>query len=325
MPFRHFFTGILTMAVLLLVTTSGWAVFGEDIERPQPKFIQEGEDWIAELIPRGKSTRVQIRFHAEGGTLAEPVPKIFGEADGPKIDIKNYRSGFYVVNMTPDQKGGEMALSMGSTYFNSATDIWGVTQRATRTWGTTGVITTSVKGEPTTLRFVVQDGSVLDEDGEANGRIQVVIGPRDHFWGYAIGTLVIRFFGVFLVLGILMIGMIISGKVFQALEKTKHPASPLLPDGDEPDELYVPGDLDSLDASTELESPASGPDPVQEVSPAVAAAIGLALHLHGKGSAAPRTLSSASSVPASSNWSFSGRTQIMADRRGALGRVQHKK
>lgn len=305
------------MAALLLATTSGWAVFGEDIERPQPKFTQEGADWIAELIPRGKSTRVQIRFHAEGGTLAEPVPKIFGETDGPKIDIKNYRSGFYVVNMTPDQKGGEISLSLSSSYFNSATDIWGVTERSSKTWGTTGVVTTSIKGEPTALRFVVQDGSLLDEDGEANGQIQVVIGPRDHFWGYAIGTLVIRFFGVFLVLGILMIGMIISGKVFQALEKAKHPAVPTFPDG--------PGDLDGLDEPAELESPALGPDPVQEVSPAMAAAIGLALHLHRKTATTPRVFSAESPVPATSNWSFAGRTQIMADRRGALGRVQHKK
>lgn len=316
MPFKQFFTGILTMALLVLVTTSGWAAFGEDIERPKPTFVQEGVDWIAELIPRGKSTRVQIRFHAKGGILAEPVPKIFGETDGPKIDVKNYRSGFFVVNMTPDQKGGEMALSLSSSYFNSATDIWGVTERVSKTWGTTGVVARIVKGEPAVLTFTVQDGSTLDEDGQADGKIQVIIAPRDHFWGYAIGTLVIRFFGVFLVLGILMIGMILSGKVFQALEKTKQPSAPVMPD--------EPGDLDQLADSTELESPAPGSDPVQGVSPAMAAAIGLALHLHWKTAATPRTLPSATPVPATSNWSLSGRNRLMSDRMSAFDRVQKK-
>lgn len=38
-------------------------------------------------------------------------------------------------------------------------------------------------------------------------------------WGYAIGTLFIRFFGIFLVLSALMLGMIVSGKIFAAMDR----------------------------------------------------------------------------------------------------------
>ena len=55
----------------------------------------------------------------------------------------------------------------------------------------------------------------------ANGRIQLIGGPKDYFWSYALGTLVVRFFGVFLVLSMLMIGMLSAGQLFIALEKRR--------------------------------------------------------------------------------------------------------
>ena len=69
--------------------------------------------------------------------------------------------------------------------------------------------------------MTVKDGGPNDADGVANGKIILNGGPSDDFWGYAVGTLFIRFFGVFLVLGILMIGMIICGKFFEAADKRK--------------------------------------------------------------------------------------------------------
>ncbi len=39
------------------------------------------------------------------------------------------------------------------------------------------------------------------------------------FWSFAISTLIIRFVGIFIVLGILQVGMQIAGRVFQSLEK----------------------------------------------------------------------------------------------------------
>ncbi len=63
------------------------------------------------------------------------------------------------------------------------------------------------------------DGGELDSDGIVDGRIQIIGGPKDYFWSYAIGTLVVRLFGIFLVLSMLMIGMLAAGQVFIAIAK----------------------------------------------------------------------------------------------------------
>lgn len=44
-------------------------------------------------------------------------------------------------------------------------------------------------------------------------------------WGYAISTLVIRFVGIFVVLGVLQVIMVITGRVFTRLEAKKVSAS----------------------------------------------------------------------------------------------------
>jgi hypothetical protein len=303
MKLRHLCTGVIIVAIMLLPCGRVWAAFGEDIERPQPKFTEDSGDWTAELIPRGKSSSIKIRFHVEGGTLAEPAPKVFTDADMPKIDLKNYRSGFFVLDVIPSTSGGEVKISIASSYFNSATDIWGVTERGSRTWGSTQPVNTGGKDIENSLSFTVRDGSVLDEDGVANGHIQVVIGPRDHFWGYALGTLLIRFFGVFLVLGVLEIGMLISGKIFQSMDKKASQAS------GQPVEL-LPDQL------------ADGDETPVELPSAVAAAIAIALHLHSQSG---QTMSLADSqTGSSSTWSEFGRSQCMADRMSAFDRIQRK-
>ena len=265
---------IWTLAAALLLAAYGslWAAFGEDIEKPKPVFTQEGTDWVTELIPRGKSTPIQIRFHVDGGMLSKPAGTDFTDADRPNINWKNYRSGFFLLDIIPAAPGGEVTLTLSSNYFTSPTDIWGFTERKTRTWGTIGITTKSVEGGSTAISSVIRDGSVLDEDGTVDGKIQIIIGPRDSFWGYALGTLVIRFFGVFLVLSILMIGMMLSGKVFASADAKKaaagpapSPASSAAPARKEP-EAYVPE-----------------PAPVAEIPADVAAAIGLGIHLYTNG------------------------------------------
>ena len=67
----------------------------------------------------------------------------------------------------------------------------------------------------------MQDGGNLDADGAADGQIRLVGGPRDSFWGYALGTLFIRFFGIFFVLSLLMIGMFASGWIFTLLDRIR--------------------------------------------------------------------------------------------------------
>jgi hypothetical protein len=270
MRFKQLYIGIVVTAVLVMMNSTGWAAFGEDIEKPKPVFKQEGTDWVTELVPRGKSVPIQIRFHVDGGMLSKPADTDFTDANRPNINWKNYRSGYFLLDMIPAAPGGEVSLTLSSAYFTSATDIWGFTDRKTNTWGTIDIKTKTVKGQPTSISSVIRDGSVLDEDGAADGKIQVIIGPRDSFWGYAIGTLIIRFFGVFLVLGVLMIGMLLSGKVFESIDAKKKAAVP------EPTPAPAP-------VRREPEAVEPEPVPVEEIPADVAAAIGLGIHLYTNG------------------------------------------
>jgi hypothetical protein len=131
----------------------------------------------------------------------------------------------------------------------------------------------------------------LDSDGASNGEIVLIVGPKDSFWGYALGTLLIRFFGVFLVLGVLQAGMLLAGQVFQALdwrqEAPKITAATAAA-AEEPEELS-----DTIEAEA-------------------ATAIAVALHLHLAALQASAALN-LSQLDASS-WARQGRTQIMRDR-----------
>lgn len=306
--FRHLCTGILTAAIMMLPCKSAWAAFGEDIEAPRPKFTQENGDWIAQLIPRGKSTSVKIRFQVAGGTIASVALKEFAENEMPQIDMKNFRSGCYITEITPGSDG-EAALSVGSDYFTSATELWGPKEKASLTWGTTAAINVAGANRLNTLTFNVRDGGHLDADGLTDGRITVILGPRDSFWGYALGTLFIRFFGVFLVLGVLMAGMIGSGRVFQWIDARAKPAKPGQP-------------AEGLPAEPESDSEEMDDAPAA-VPSALVAAVAVALHLH---TSSGRTLSLGdSAAQATSSWSLTGRTQLMADRMSAFDRVQRNK
>ena len=48
------------------------------------------------------------------------------------------------------------------------------------------------------------------------------MGPETIDWGYAISTLVIRFVGIFVVLGILQVVMQITGRIFAYLDAKKN-------------------------------------------------------------------------------------------------------
>jgi hypothetical protein len=49
----------------------------------------------------------------------------------------------------------------------------------------------------------------------------LLMGPEAVDWGYAISTLVIRFVGIFVVLGILQLVMLITGRIFAYLDGKK--------------------------------------------------------------------------------------------------------
>ncbi len=152
------------------------------------------------------------------------------------------------------------------------------------------------------MTVTLRDGGPLDADGKIDGHILAVIGPRDSFWGYALGTLLIRFFGVFIVLGVLLLGMLISGKIFQILEARalRPSAEPL------------------LTAALEAAQPASAP----AVTPEAVAAIALAIHLN---SAPVHAQAPTHAHPKpTSAWALFGRGKLMGDRMPVFDRIQKK-
>jgi hypothetical protein len=86
MRLRHRRFWLLMLPLLLSPGGRAWAAFGEDAEKPRPEFSQEEGDWIARLIPRGKSTSVQIRFQAVGGALENVAEQAFAEGSEPDLD-----------------------------------------------------------------------------------------------------------------------------------------------------------------------------------------------------------------------------------------------
>jgi len=52
------------------------------------------------------------------------------------------------------------------------------------------------------------------------------MGPETVDWGYAISTLIIRFVGIFVVLGVLQAVMQITGRVFARLDARQKDAKP---------------------------------------------------------------------------------------------------
>ena len=302
MRFKQLCMGFMVMPVLLLACAGAWAAFGEDIEKPKPEFSQQDDDRIARLIPRGKSTAIQIRFHVEGGALTAVSDKQYAAENHPKVDPKNFRSDFFSIQASA-ATGAEVAVSVSSAYFTSATDLWGPVSIDSLTWGPTGATNTALADRVNRLTVKVRDGGPLDADGTANGRIEVIVGPRDSFWGYALGTLLIRFFGVFIVLGVLLLGMLVSGKIFQALEAhALQPSAETLPT-----------------AAPAVAKPASTP----AVAPKTVAAIALALYLNDA-----ETRLEASTGPVDHNapsaWALFGRGKLMGDRMPVFDRIQKK-
>lgn len=203
---------------LVLVTSSGWAGLGEHAsESPTVKFMREGDIISATLISRAKSTSVRITFTARGGRLVDVVGTPFAEAAHPEVDYKDFKSDLFTATLTDIVPGGEVALAVSSDFFSKSTEYWLFTKKPQPAWQKADVDNIAQAQRVRELIVKVADGGSLDADGAADGRITIIGGPKDSFWGYALGTLFIRFFGIFLVLSVLMAGMYLSGRVFQIL------------------------------------------------------------------------------------------------------------
>jgi hypothetical protein len=288
---RNFWTWLIPalMMVALAPRTSVWAAFGEDLEKPKPEFTREGDVITAKLIPRAKSTSVSIYFQVSGGRLIDVEGMEFKEAAHPGVDNKDFKSELFVIKIDKVSPGGEVKVSITSDFFSSSTQYWVFNRMSKEPWMNSDVQNLSLPDLVQKLVISVKDGGSFDSDGAADGRITLAGGPKDSFWGYALGTLFIRFFGIFLVLSILMIGMILSGRVFQMLDKKKAMRA----------------------REIQLQPAAATPDiqPAETVGSELATAICVALHLHF--SAHRPTVPSHFFTPETSPWLRQGRERIM--------------
>ena len=212
---------MLIMGLIVIYAQTGWASNGPQGNDEVPEFTREGGKIVASLIPRAKSTHVQIAFDVSGARLASITAKPFAEADRPEVDYKDFKSGLYVLYLDALPEGGTATITMSSDFFSSSTQYWIFNSGREAAWTQANIRNEDRGNLMRDIIFTVKDGGALDADNVADGRITLVGGPKDSFWGYALGTLFIRFFGIFLVLSILMAGMIFSGIIFEQLEKRK--------------------------------------------------------------------------------------------------------
>lgn len=307
--------GLFIVTVFLLMPQATLAAFGEDIEKPQPRFTRQADTVTANLVPRGKTASINIIFQAIEGRLRDVQGMDFDQAVRPEVDVKDFRSALFVTTVAVAGPGAQAKLAISSDYFNSSTTYWLFNVKAASPWTDAQAQNISQAERVNQLIVTVKDGGPLDADGLADGSVTIVGGPKDSFWGYAIGTLFIRFFGVFMVLGILQIGMQLSGRFFARLDRRQQPPAPVSPK--------------PKPVQPAAEKPKTGPGP--EIDPKQVAALGLAIHLqragqplsqvaavalalHLQSRGQPAGGAGAAAVPANL-WGQQGRTAIMDGRR----------
>jgi len=284
---RTFWTWFILALIMVALTprTIVWAAFGEDLEKPKPEFTREGDTITAKLIPRAKSTSVAIHFQVSGGRLVDVEGVDFKEAEHPDVDNKDFKSELFMIKIDKVSPGEEVKLSITSDFFSSSTQYWVFNRNSKEPWMNTDAQNISLPDLVQKLVVSIKDGGPFDSDGATDGRITLTGGPKDSFWGYALGTLFIRFF-------ILMIGMIISGKFFQMFDRKKA-------------ERTKETQLRPVDATPYIQ-------PVEALESELATAIGVALHLHFSGQR--QTATSHFFTPILSPWARQGRERIMNTR-----------
>ncbi|GAB6143217.1 choice-of-anchor U domain-containing protein [Desulfocicer niacini] len=225
---------MLIVGLIVIYSQTGWANNGSRNNKEIPEFTREGEKMVATLIPRAKSTSVRIIFDVSGGQLASMTTKPFKDVDRPEVDEKDFKSGLYVLSLDNLPVEGTATITLSSDFFSSSTEFWIFNPNREAAWTKADIRNIDRGDLIRDIILTVEDGGPLDADNIADGSITLVGGPKDSFWGYALGTLFIRFFGIFLVLSILMFGMFCSGMIFEKLDKqgSQKPGPP--PSGSEP-------------------------------------------------------------------------------------------
>jgi hypothetical protein len=286
-----FLCGMLTF-ILCFSGISYAGLAGEDLEKPKPEFKREGKIITAKLIPRAKSTSILIDFEVTGGDLKEVKGLEFKTAERPGHTWRDFRSELFMMDISGVEPGGEVIVSARSSFFTGSTGYWIFNERLPESWMNTEADNVKVSENRREFAFKVKDGGPFDADGAADGKIFLVGGPRDSFWGYVMGTLFIRFFGVFIVLSVLMVGMMLAGRAFQTGEKKFA--------GDQEASAAAGSDV-CLPEKIQIQS---GP------SPETAAVIALALDIHFSAARSPESIP----VADVSLWAMNGRTRMMGDR-----------
>jgi hypothetical protein len=299
---RSFLKIVLIMLPLLMATASGWAALGQHTaEAPEAKFTRDGDKITATLIPRAKSSSVRITFDARGARLDEVTGTPFAEAAHPEMDHKDFKSNLFTVKAGDISPGSEVTLAVSSDFFSKSTEYWVFNKNPQPTWQKADVDNIAHPGRVRDLIVTVKDGGPLDADGAADGRITLIGGAKDSFWGYALGTLFIRFFGIFLVLSVLMAGMYFSGCIFQMLE-AREKAS----DAQSADTLGATTEPDTASAKGAEADSTDGP------SLECVLAISAAIHMELSSSQASTPLNLTN--PEVTSWTQQGRERIMSMR-----------
>lgn len=285
---------IVAAILPLFIQSQSLAAIGEDTEKPVPEFARTEKTITAKLIPRAKNNSVLIDFSSAQGNLTEVKGIEFETLQTPELDIKEFKSSFFEV-MVDLPPGTAADITMTSSFFTVSTEYWVYNAKKPVKWANSGI--QAKKGTGASNQFVIRvtDGGDLDSDGTANGRIQLIGGPKDYFWSYAIGTLIVRFFGVFLVLSVLMIGMLSIGQLFIIIEKKRIRSAPA---------PYRPPQSPPVPRT----EPSKSPDASSTPDPDTIAAIATALHLH----LTPKTSPDASEVKkvGQNSWVQYGRVEI---------------
>lgn len=282
-------------ALLVLKAEPSAAAPPEDAQHPGVEFAREGTRIRAHLTPRTKATAIFIDFEVAGGELLDVRWMEFEKAAHPDADAKDFRSDLFVVTIGSLTPEGRAKVSVSSDYFTRSTRFWVHNRLLPDPWMDAEAGNVDRAQQVQELVVHVDDGGRFDADGARNGRIVLVGGPRDDFWGYALGTLFIRFFGIFLVLSVLMLGMMAAGFLVQRLEgRSAAPSAQAAPGSGERE----------ADVRPSTGRTAAGPE--------MAAAIALAFRLRRPGAA--RAVAPASTPQAPGPWASRGRERLMEDR-----------
>jgi len=296
-------------AVLVLHASAALALTFGDVEKPVPVFSRTDDTMSAKLIPRAKSTSVVIQFKADGGRLRDVTGVDFETAERPEVDVKNFKSALFAISVGDVPEGGEVRVSVISDFFTGSTAFYVFNPHLATAWSDAQAENISLPDRVQELVVTVKDGGPRDSDGAADGNITLVGGPRDSFWGYALGTLFIRFFGIFIVLSILMAGMIFSGLFFEYLERRRSRRQ-----SGRTGAAGMPAAAPSADA---------GKAPAPDIPEEDVAAIAAALHLHISACRACPPLCLETCRP--SSWAHDGLDRMMSDRLVVFNRTVDRK